>query len=376
MCGNGCRRTHYQGRYGTDTPTTRGALKPTESPIVLKWNEAFWRAWEPKPTEEPSAPENRYFEMTSTATGHIQQKFVAALDDLVAQLKTDRSVLATILCGSLSHDVVWEKSDIDLALVTIDDKKVESASLSLYAGGLNVHAFLMPRAEFRKTVEGAIRNSFMHSLLAKGRLLYTHDETIAQLCSRLQGIGERDRQVALLAAATHALASVYKAHKWFVTRGDLDYTALWILYAANSLARIEVIAAGFLADREVMPQAMKLNPAFFKTVYRDLLNVKKTRANVQGALDAIDSYLAERAATLFQLVLDYLREAGEARSCSEIEAWFKRHFDAGGVPAACEYLADRGLIGKVSTPVRITKKSNVSVEELAFVHLGEAPDEF
>ena len=54
MCGNGCRRTHYQGRYGTDTPTTRGALKPTESPIVLKWNEAFWRAWEPKPTEESS----------------------------------------------------------------------------------------------------------------------------------------------------------------------------------------------------------------------------------------------------------------------------------------------------------------------------------
>ena len=38
---------------------------------------------------------------------------------------------------------------------------------------------LMPRADFRKMAEGAIRNSFMHSFLAKGRLLYTHDETIA-----------------------------------------------------------------------------------------------------------------------------------------------------------------------------------------------------
>jgi hypothetical protein len=121
---------------------------------------------------------------------------------------------------------------------------------------------------------------------------------------------------------------------------------------------------------------MKLNPAFFQTVYADLLNMKKTRANVQEALDAIDGYLAERATTLFQLVLDYLRNAGEARSCSEIDAWFKRRLDVGGVTTACEYLADQGLIGKVSTPVRITKKSNVSVEELAFVHLGEAPDEF
>lgn len=285
----------------------------------------------------------------------------------------DRSVLAAILCGSLSHDAVWEKSDIDLALITIDDKKVEPGSLSLYAGGVNVHALLMPRAEFRKTVEGAVRNSFMHSLLAKGALLYTHDESIAQLCARLHEIGERDRQVQLLAAATRALPSVYKAHKWFITRGDLDYTALWILYAANSLARIEVIGAGLLADREVIPQAIKLHPAFFKTVYSGLLNMKKTRATVQAALDAIDEYVAQRAATLFRPVLDHLREAGDARSCSEIEAWFKRHLDVEGVSTACEYLADQGLIGKVSTPVHLTKRSNVTVEELAFVHLGEPP---
>src|SRR5436305_10021920 len=109
----------------------------------------------------------------------VKQRFADALDALVEDVKADRSVLAAILCGSLSHDTVWEKSDIDLALITIDDKKVESAHLALNADGVNVHAFLMPRTEFRKTVEGAIRNSFMHSLLAKGRLLYTHDETIA-----------------------------------------------------------------------------------------------------------------------------------------------------------------------------------------------------
>ena len=129
------------------------------------------------------------------STQPIQRKFTEALDDLVAQVKQDRSILAAILCGSLSHDTVWEKSDIDLALVTIDDKKVESAHVALYANGMNVHAFLMPRAEFRKTVEGAIRNSFMHSLLAKGRLLYTHDETIANLCAKLLEIGERDTQI-------------------------------------------------------------------------------------------------------------------------------------------------------------------------------------
>src|SRR5687767_2693339 len=190
-----------------------------------------------------------------------RQKFTKALDSLVEQLKEDRSILATILCGSLSHDAVWAKSDIDLALVAIDDKKALRSDLSLYSDGVNVHAFLLTRTEFRRTVEGSIHNSFIHSFLAKGKLLYTHDQTIADLCDRLGQIGDRDTELQLLRAAAGALPAIYKAHKFFITRGDLDYTTLWILYAATPIARIEVIGARLLADREVIPQAMKLNPA-------------------------------------------------------------------------------------------------------------------
>jgi uncharacterized protein len=312
----------------------------------------------------------------STPTSSIQKKYTRALDELVAQLKQDRSILAAILCGSLSHDTVWAKSDIDLVLVTIDDKKPGTSSVALYADGVNVHAFLLQRTEFRKTVEGAVHNSFMHSLLAKGRLLYTHDETITRLCAGLHQIGERDTHYQLLAAAIHALGPMDKARKWFVTRGDFDYSALWILYAATPLARIEVLGARLLADREVIPQAMKLNPKFFRTIYASLLNTRKTKRNVKAALDAIDAYLAGRAPSLFRPVLDYLREVGEARSATEIETWFKRNFNLEGVTMACEYLADLGLLVKVSTPLQITKKSNIIVQELAFIFTGDPPDEF
>jgi hypothetical protein len=127
-----------------------------------------------------------------------------------------------------------------------------------------------------------------------------------------------------------------------------------------------VIAARRVADREVIPQALALNPAFFTMVYTDLLNTKKTRTRVQAALDAVDGYIATRRLSLFAPVLDYLREAGEPRSASEIEAHFTRQLDVEGVTTACEYLADEGLIGKASLPARLTKKSRVDVQELAF----------
>ena len=302
------------------------------------------------------------------AASDVHGKFTAALDSLVEQVKLDRSIIAAILCGSLSHDRVWTKSDIDLVLITIDDEKSGRNALSLYADGINVHAAMIPRAEFRKMVEGSIRNSFQHSFLAKGSLLYTHDETIGALCEQLHVIGERDTRLQLLAAGCHALPAVYKAHKWWITRQDLEYTALWILHAANSLARIEVIAARQLADREVLPQAMGLNPEFFRTIYTDLLNVKKTPKTVKMALAAVDGYLEERAARLFGLVIEHLREVGEARSVTEIEDHFHRNFGIDGVSVACEYLADQGLIGKAHLPVKLTKRSNIEVQELAFVY--------
>jgi predicted nucleotidyltransferase len=299
----------------------------------------------------------------------VHQTFTKALDSLIAEIKQDRTVLAAILCGSLSHDTVWDKSDIDLALVTVDDRKNDERGISLYADGLNTHAFLVSRTEFRRIVEGSVANSFMHSLLAKGRLIYTHDETIDALCERLHTMGDRDRQLQLLSAGTGVLPPLYKARKWFVTRKDADYSALWILYAATPLARIEVIGAGQLADREVIPQAMLLNASFFKTVYHDVLNEKKTLKSVEAALDAIDRYLADRTTLLYSPVLDHLRDVGEARSATEIEDHFARNFGVSHVTTVCEYLADRGLLAKASVPVKLTRRSNVEVQEMAFFHV-------
>jgi hypothetical protein len=300
-------------------------------------------------------------------------RFAAALDAVLEVIKQDRTILAAVLGGSLSHDRVWAKSDIDLVLVTADEKVTTPATdggCALYADGVNIHAILMSRGDFRHTVDGARRNSFMHSFLAKGRLLYSHDPTIERMMASLADIGARDTSVAMLYAGCHAVATLYKAHKFFVTRDDLHYTTLWLLYTATPLAQIEVVSRRMLADREVVVQALGLNPGLFKVVYVDLIGKPPTRASVQRALDTVDAYLADRAPALFAPITEFLRDAGDARSATEIETHFSRHFGTDGVTTACEYLADRGLIGKASAPRRLTKRSNVDVQELAFYSVG------
>ena len=71
-------------------------------------------------------------------------------------------------------------------------------------------------------------------------------------------------------------------------------------------------------------------------------------------------------------ILDYLAGVGDIRSCRDLEAHFSRNFGIEGVTTACEYLATRGLIGKASTATRLTRKSHVDVQELAFFSIGDA----
>ena len=184
-----------------------------------------------------------------------RQRFEAALESLVDEIREDDHILAAILCGSLAHDEVWHKSDIDLVLVCTDDKKTRTHDVALVADDINIHTTVQPRAEFRQRLEASVRNMFGHSLFAKARLLYSQDPSIDAIFAELGKVGARDSQVQAMHAAQHALASLYKARKWYEIKDDDAYTAVWILNTARALAEVEVGLQGEIVDREALIDA-------------------------------------------------------------------------------------------------------------------------
>ena len=296
-------------------------------------------------------------------------RFEAALNALIEEVRKDSHILAAILCGSLSHDEVWDKSDIDLVLVCTDDKKTATHGVALVEDDINIHATVQPRSQFRQHVESSVRNTFHHSLLAKGRLIFSRDPSIDAIFKQIGDVGARDSRVQAMHSAQHALATLYKARKWYEIKDDPAYTALWILVTARALAEVTVGMAGEIVDREAVIAALRLNPTLFKRIYSDLLERRVTRQMLTDALAAIDDYLEPRAEDLFAPILDYLDEAGgEPRSCTEIGHYFRRHYDMHNVITACEWLSDLGVIDKASTPVKLTTRSQMEVDELAFFH--------
>lgn len=290
--------------------------------------------------------------------------FNAALDSFVARVRQDRYIIAAILYGSLSHDTVWKKSDIDMLLIGRDENLVRQ--LSLVENGVNIHATLMPRSAFKKMIEGSLQGQFMHSAFALSTLLYTSDDSIRAYYDNVRQIGTRDRQLRLMSAGQGALYNLAKAEKWLVTRKDVAYSFLWLMYAVESLASIEVIQHGELTSREVIPQALKLNPSFFKLIYLDFIQQPKDEASVRLVLDAMLDYVEQRADQLFAPIMEYMRDAGGVRTSSEICGYFKNQIQDEHLSIALEWLADKGVLRKLPSPIHLTRKSQVTVDEAAY----------
>jgi uncharacterized protein len=242
----------------------------------------------------------------------------------------------------------------------------------LIENGVNIHAVLLPRSKFKQAIEGALQGSFLHSSFALSTLLFTTDDTIRAYYQDVQTIGARDRQLRLMTAGGSALYTLAKAEKWLCTRKDLSYSFLWIMYTIEHLATIEVLLHGEVTSREVIPQALKLNPSFFNQVYTDMIHQPKDEASIQAALDRITAYIDGKVDLLFGPVLEHLGQAGGVRTTTELDSYFKKQVQTHSLSNIYEWLADRGTIQKVPAPLRLTPKSQVVVDEAAYYYDGPA----
>ncbi|MDD9975751.1 MAG: hypothetical protein OXU27_17205 [Candidatus Poribacteria bacterium] len=314
----------------------------------------------------------------------IEQQYREAVDALVEKVQKDPYILAAIVAGSFSYAQVWEKSDLDMELIGRDAVRPTQSFFSLVENGVNIHANVTPRNSFKRAIEGAQQGSFMHSYFSHSTLLFSRDASIQEWYDKnanRNNIGERDKQFQLLDVVASTLPSLIYAEKQFYVNKDCLISFLSILEVVQGLARIEVLLNNEVPVREVIQPALRYNPDFFNRVYTDLMNCEKSEAVIQDTLDAINAYLDERQ-FIFQPILDYLIEQKAPRANTELNADLGRsahgkrgdsEFDEESLDLVCQWLAWKGVIRQVALPIKLTAKSQISVEEPAYYYDGTKP---
>jgi len=303
-----------------------------------------------------------------TRKAAVRQRYEEALESFVARVKQDRYIVAAILFGSLAYDDVWEKSDIDMLLIVRDDK-ADDRFYTLVENGISIHTNLVTRSKFKATFERALQGTWAQSVLARSTLLFSTDETLQAYYENVRHVGSRDREMQMLTALNPVLSLLTKAEKWLVVKNDPIYSFLYMMNLITFLANVEVLWHADVPGREVIQQAITYNPEFFIPLYTDLAQQPKDAEVMRQAIQKIYGYIEEKQEVLFRPILNYLSEAGSVRSSTEIGEYFQKRLGS-GITLICEWLAERGVIQKVATPLRLTEKSRVTMDETAYYYDG------
>ncbi len=294
-----------------------------------------------------------------------------AVERFTDNIIEDRYVIAAILTSNLSEDNVWEKTNVHITLILRDSTKYQQKECQLIEGEIPIRVNLNTRSHYKKSLEGNLQGSSLHSVLSQSEILFTKDPALTDLFKDLDVVGERDKQSQLFNIASCVTTILAKTEKWYHVKKDYDYTFYYLMYAVRELARIETIMQGETPKRKVIYQALKHNPKFFNAIFTDILDIPKDEKTLGKVLGQIDGYLEDNVQTFFKPLLDFLEESGGERSLSEIHD----HFGSRQlwIDMACEWLAHKEILEQFSSPIRLTMDSKVSVEEPAYFYDIENP---
>jgi predicted nucleotidyltransferase len=295
----------------------------------------------------------------------IKERYLRATESFIDKVKDDPNVIAIIVAGSLAYDQVWEKSDIDMTMV-VRDQVLKNDSYCIVEDDITINVGLIVRSGFKRFLDSIKGGSFMHSYLSRGKMVYCTDDSLIEYFEDFKELGRDDLTLSVLLAACELVHHLDKCQKWLRVKKDPLYAQYYLLKAAESIARIEVLISGESPSREAILKAYALNPDMITPYYQDAMSHHYSNEEIELAMSRLEQYLDLHLDLIKQPVIEYMSD-GEMKTITMITKYFRT--DSHFIIAIFDYLAEQGVIAKISQTIRITPKSKKAVEEITYQYI-------
>ncbi len=283
----------------------------------------------------------------------VREKFDVALEMFVDRAKQDTQVLGIILFGSLAHNRVHERSNINIMVVTKEGrdgyKRVVENGIPFDIGIYNINAF-------RRNIFGRRRVAY-HQSLSRSRLLFSRDNSIDDLYKNIsESISGQDQAInrVLYHGAVHY--DLKKAEKFLYIKDEPEYAVWFLVHALSELCYLMCYMNGIYPPREVILQAKKLYPDFFTPLYENLVNSSASKEIIEHTIRELYKFLDEHTIENFELILNFISGNDGTATEKELDIYAR---DKGLYFWDMEYLQRRRIIRTTIAPVKLTKKGRV-----------------
>lgn len=295
----------------------------------------------------------------------LKKRYMAAVDSFIEKIKIDPNVIAVIVCGSLAYDVVWERSDIDMNVV-VRDQVLKNDSYCILEDDILINISLSTRSDFKRSMEKMKGGSFGQSYFSKGIMLYSTDDSLLDYFEEMKQMGADDIADTVFNLACELVHTIDKIKKWLYVKKDTVYAQYYLLRSAQVAASMEVCLHHEPPTREAIQRALTLNPKLITPLYQDAMSHILDEYEIEKDLSLLEEFLKNHLELLMEPVLAFMSDQ-QIKTVTLITKHF--HLESHYIVGIFDYLAEMGLLEKVSQTIRITPKSRLAVEELGYLYI-------
>lgn len=303
---------------------------------------------------------------------NLRKKFDTALEMFIDRIKSDTSILAVFVLGSYTNGIVWEKSDIDMILVTNEERVLQDL-IVIHENEVQINAYSISRKDYSRSQQRFLHGSLMHHMLSTSKLIYSIEKGISDFNRDMFNVAERDRELQIMLSCEFLVGIIHKLKKSLYIENSLEKAFSWLILATTQISRILIFLESQIPGRDVITQAQEISD---NPILNNIMKVFKegyTEENLELSINILENFLIENISSFYKPLFEYLKESMGERSHSEMDLHFRKStgFPNLTLVESIIWLTDQGLLMTGVKPKRITARSRVTVDEVTVYYIGD-----
>lgn len=243
-------------------------------------------------------------------------EYQRAFTKATEELKKKKSVVAILVFGSVINGDIWEKSDIDIMVISSEEQKEIRNIYSDY-NDIPVHIRLISKDDLIRLCSSDNKGEHIHRLFSSSKLIYSRDKDIDKLYDEERFYSDFHREKWNISFLSKLLKSMSECKKYLYMESIYNaYTLCNIVL--RDYSKLIVNFSGYIINRDIVTMALSIDEELCKEVDKFFKDKNDLRNTIQEFLDFIESRISSDIKLYAAIVIQYLEHKECHLSSNEI----------------------------------------------------------
>lgn len=300
------------------------------------------------------------------------KKYENALESFVEEIKQDNNVICVLYDSeNLKKKLINDDSELAVSIIVKDDT-YEQFYYTCIHEDIIFNVVVWGRLQMIQDLSHQTRfgGLMRYSGFAKHEVLFSKDDQFIKQFNEVRQMRAQTFSAYLMEEVSHVLSQMSNIKKHLTLKQDIIYCQHLFIMISERLAKIEHLLRHLPIPNDVVVAAKTLNPDLMDFFYAQPMKENWDIEKCNQAIQTLDAYFTEHIDALSKPILQLFRKY-KKDIITGADLYLNFEIPGWAMFPLFKFLCDKEILTLVTVPVKLTKKSKVELEDIAFFYISD-----